>query len=254
LGNKAKPRWIKELCQKHRINFASIQEIKAESISLHTIKDLWGNQMIDHVVGSSVVFLGELNERRDLWDYLCTFIDRWEGDTVIMGDFNEVRSEHERSLIIGMPLQALKIAIKAWSKEANKRSDDRKINIQQNLSEVDKLIDQGKSNDETLLKRITLLNDLQELNNRNAMKISQKAKIRWSIEGDENSKYFHGIINKKRSQLAIRGTLANGEWISEPHIVKNELFTHFKKEFSPIQAHSICFDFTFPTRLSSDQV
>nr|GEX81061.1 RNA-directed DNA polymerase, eukaryota, nucleotide-binding alpha-beta plait domain protein [Tanacetum cinerariifolium] len=29
-------------------------------------------------------------------DYLCTFIDRWEGDTVIMGDFNEVCSEHER--------------------------------------------------------------------------------------------------------------------------------------------------------------
>nr|GEU50135.1 RNA-directed DNA polymerase, eukaryota [Tanacetum cinerariifolium] len=217
----------------------------------------------------------ELNERRDLWDYLRTFIDRWEGDTLIMGDFNEVCSEHERfgyaftwahksaskkskldrylisegvldlfphlsalcldrhlsdhrpillrktnydydpfpfwvfhslfategfnsflettwkSINIFEPnglirlkkkLQALKIAINAWSKEANKRSNDRKINIQQNLSEVDKLIDQGKSNDEILIKRITLHNDLQELNNRNAMEISQKAKIRWSIE------------------------------------------------------------------------
>nr|GEW53299.1 RNA-directed DNA polymerase, eukaryota [Tanacetum cinerariifolium] len=151
-------------------------------------------------------------------------------------------------------LQALKIAIKAWSKEANKRSYDRKINIQQNLLEVNKIIDQGKSNDEILIKRITLLKDLQELNNRNAMEISQKAKIRWSIEGDKNSKYFHGIMNKKRSQLAIRRTLANGEWISEPHIVKNEFFTHFKKQFLPIQASSICFDFTFPTPLSSDQV
>ncbi|GJZ63602.1 hypothetical protein Tco_0620023 [Tanacetum coccineum] len=136
--------------------------------------------------------------------------------------------------------------------------DGQKNNVRsifnQNRSEVDKLIDQGKSNDEILIKRITLLNDLQELNNRNAMEISQKAKIRWSIEGDENSKYFHGIMNKKRSQLAIRGTLANGEWISEPHRVKNEFFTHFKKQFSPIQAPSICFDFTFLTRLSSDQV
>nr|GEU76966.1 RNA-directed DNA polymerase, eukaryota [Tanacetum cinerariifolium]GEV82070.1 RNA-directed DNA polymerase, eukaryota [Tanacetum cinerariifolium] len=91
-------------------------------------------------------------------------------------------------------LQALKIAIKAWSKEANKRSNDRKINIQQNLSEVDKHIDQGKSNDAILIKRITFLNDLQDLNNRNAMEISQKAKIRWSIEGDENSKYFHDQV------------------------------------------------------------
>ncbi|GJV14197.1 hypothetical protein Tco_1359520 [Tanacetum coccineum] len=70
----------------------------------------------------------------------------------------------------------------------------------------------------------------------------------------KNSKYSMVVMNKKRSQLAIRGTLANGEWISEPHRVKNEFFTHFKKQFSPIQAPSICFDFTFPTRLSSDQV
>nr|GEZ75839.1 RNA-directed DNA polymerase, eukaryota [Tanacetum cinerariifolium] len=145
--------------------------------------------------------------------------------------------QNEKSLNIVEPngliwlkkkLQALKIAIKAWSKEANKRSNDRKINIQQNLLEVDKLIDQENSNDGILIKRITLLNDLQELNNRNAMEISQKAKIRW--------------------------TLANGEWISKPHSVKNEFFTHFKKQFSPIQAPSIYFYFTFPTRLSSYQV
>nr|GFB20859.1 RNA-directed DNA polymerase, eukaryota [Tanacetum cinerariifolium] len=213
----------------------------------------------------------ELNERHDLWDYLRTFIDRWEGDIVIMGDFNEVRLEHERfgstfnrqgaiafnnfissACLIDLPLegyaftwayksaskiskldrylisegetsydyglssfrffhswfaiegfnyfvettwkssnivepnglirlkkklQALKIAIKAWSKEANKRSNDRNVNIQQNLSEVDKLIDQEKSNDEILIKRIALLNDFQELNNKNVMDISQKAKI-----------------------------------------------------------------------------
>nr|GEW43091.1 RNA-directed DNA polymerase, eukaryota, reverse transcriptase zinc-binding domain protein [Tanacetum cinerariifolium] len=94
--------------------------------------------------------------------------------------YHPLTSPHRR--LLKKKLQALKIAIKAWSKEANKRSNDRKINIQQNLSEVDKLIDQGKSNDEILIKRITLINDLQELNNRNAMEISQKAKIQWSIE------------------------------------------------------------------------
>nr|GEX67867.1 RNA-directed DNA polymerase, eukaryota [Tanacetum cinerariifolium] len=189
LGNKAKRRWIKGLCQKHRITFAYIQETKAESISLHTIKDLWRNQMFVHVVGSSVGCSGailcmwnpnmfvkeqvstcdyfvalmgtwaptssklliisiyapqELNERRDLWDYLHTFIDRWEGNTVIMGDFNE------------------------------------------------------------------------ELNNRNAIEISQKT--------------------KSDGPLKVKKT---------PNIYM---------QFSHIQAPSICFDFTFPTRLSSYQV
>ncbi|GJW56265.1 RNA-directed DNA polymerase, eukaryota [Tanacetum coccineum] len=62
--------------------------------------------------------------------------------------------------------------------------------------------------------------------------MAQKAKIRWAIEGDENSKYFHGIINKKRSQLAIRSVLVDGEWIEDPFKVKNEFLHHFSNRFS----------------------
>nr|GEV73020.1 RNA-directed DNA polymerase, eukaryota [Tanacetum cinerariifolium] len=62
--------------------------------------------------------------------------------------------------------------------------------------------------------------------------MAQKAEIRWAIEGDENTKYFHGIINKKRSQLAIRGVLVNGDWIEEPSKVKDEFLNHFANPFS----------------------
>ncbi|GJW95740.1 RNA-directed DNA polymerase, eukaryota [Tanacetum coccineum] len=76
---------------------------------------------------------------------------------------------------------------------------------------------------------------------------------RWSLKVMK-TQIFHGIMNKKVIPNSALWDLANGEWISEPHKVKNEFFTHFKKQFLPIQAPSICFDFTFPTRLSSDQV
>ncbi|GKB34085.1 hypothetical protein Tco_0879027, partial [Tanacetum coccineum] len=113
-------------------------------------------------------------------------------------------------------LQALKIAIKVWSKEANKRSNDRKIKIQQNLSEVDKLIDQGKSNDEILNKRITLLNDLHDL-----------------IIGTP-----WRFLKKPKSDGPLK-----------------EMKTpNTSTQFSPIQTPSICFEFTFPNRLSTDQV
>ncbi|GJT47677.1 RNA-directed DNA polymerase, eukaryota [Tanacetum coccineum] len=316
----------------------------------------------------------ELSEKWDLWDYLHLLINIWDGETVLMGDFNEVRSERERfgsifnqqgaaafnnfissNSFIDPPLdgyaftwshksaskmskldrfllseglmelfphlsaicldknlsdhrpillretctdygptpfrffhswftmdgfdsfvertwkslnvaddnglirlkkklQLLKIAIKAWTKDAKMKSNEKKFNIQQNLLKLDKLIDQGRSNDEILRKRSMLLNDLHEINSKNASELSQKAKIRWSIEGDENSKYFHGIINKKRSQLAIRGVLVDGDWISEPSLVKSEFFKHFNKQFSPPQSSRICFDYDFPTRLSSDHV
>ncbi|GKE83826.1 RNA-directed DNA polymerase, eukaryota, partial [Tanacetum coccineum] len=38
----------------------------------------------------------ELSEKRELWGYLCSLIDRWDGETVVLGDFNEVRTEQER--------------------------------------------------------------------------------------------------------------------------------------------------------------
>ncbi|GJY02513.1 RNA-directed DNA polymerase, eukaryota [Tanacetum coccineum] len=56
--------------------------------------------------------------------------------------------------------------------------------------------------------------------------------FRWAIEGDENSKFFHGIINKKRSQLSIHGVLADGDWIVKPSLVKNEFLKHFATRFA----------------------
>ncbi|GKB23691.1 abscisic acid receptor PYL4-like protein [Tanacetum coccineum] len=42
------------------------------------------------------------------------------------------------------------------------------------------------------------------------------AKVRWAIEGDENSKYFHAIINKKRANLSVKGVMVDGDWIDDP--------------------------------------
>ncbi|GJY36621.1 RNA-directed DNA polymerase, eukaryota [Tanacetum coccineum] len=81
----------------------------------------------------------------------------------------------------------------------------------------------------------------------------QKAKIRWAVEGDENSKFFHGIVNKKRSSLSIRGILVDGEWVSDPVRVKEEFRLHFAKRFQEPAVNRSKISFQFPTRLNSDQ-
>nr|GEU87415.1 RNA-directed DNA polymerase, eukaryota [Tanacetum cinerariifolium] len=72
------------------------------------------------------------------------------------------------------------------------------------LGDIDKALDQGNVSDTVLLKRMELMCQLQDINMLEARESLQKSKIKWTIEGDENSKFFHGIINKKRSQLSIR--------------------------------------------------
>ncbi|GJZ29708.1 RNA-directed DNA polymerase, eukaryota [Tanacetum coccineum] len=78
------------------------------------------------------------------------------------------------------------------------------------------LLDQGGVNTESLNLQMYLMKYLNDLNDIEAMEVAQKPKVRWSIEGDENTKYFHGILNKKRSQLSIRGVLVDGEWVNDP--------------------------------------
>nr|GEZ19897.1 RNA-directed DNA polymerase, eukaryota [Tanacetum cinerariifolium] len=110
------------------------------------------------------------------------------------------------------------------------------------LDDRNRMLDQGGVSDDILLSRMDLMKQLQEIKSSDAHDFLQKAKIQWSIEGDENSKFFHGIINRKRANLAIRGVMADGEWVDDPSCVKEEFRSHFATRFqapSPITKDEI---------------
>ncbi|GKB19851.1 RNA-directed DNA polymerase, eukaryota [Tanacetum coccineum] len=75
-------------------------------------------------------------------------------------------------------------------------------------------------------------NELNDINFTDSLEGAQKSKVRWAIEGDENTKFFHGILNSKRSQLAIRGTLVDGKWIVDPLAVKIVFLKYFSTQFT----------------------
>ncbi|GJT60570.1 putative RNA-directed DNA polymerase, eukaryota, reverse transcriptase zinc-binding domain protein [Tanacetum coccineum] len=80
-----------------------------------------------------------------------------------------------------------------------------------------------------------------------------KAKVKWAIEGDENTSFFHGTLKKKRRQLAIRGILKNGESIEDPLNVKAEFLTHFSNRFQHSNGIPPSLDGDMPNLLSSRQ-
>ncbi|GKB29047.1 hypothetical protein Tco_0868448 [Tanacetum coccineum] len=81
----------------------------------------------------------------------------------------------------------------------------------------------------------------------------QKSKVKWAVEGDENSKFFHGIINKRRSQLAIREVFVDGIWRSDPVRIKNIFFDHFEARFKKPADHRFKLNFQFHKILLKDQ-
>nr|GEX95757.1 RNA-directed DNA polymerase, eukaryota, reverse transcriptase zinc-binding domain protein [Tanacetum cinerariifolium] len=103
--------------------------------------------------------------------------------------------------------------------------------FKKDLHDLEIVIDQGNATDDILYKRMEIIKDIQEAEKVDNLEAAQKAKIKWAIEGDENTKFYHGILNKKRNQLGIRGVLKDGMWIDNPVVVKKEFLEHFSTRF-----------------------
>nr|GFC08915.1 RNA-directed DNA polymerase, eukaryota [Tanacetum cinerariifolium] len=258
-----------------------------------------------------------------LWQYLVHVICGWNGDVIIMSDFNKVCIEAERfgstfnargaaafnsfistcglvevkdkkekahvlknslkkkladidfvldkgeatsdmledrldamnSLTKLEKMESIELAQKAkikWSIEGDENSKYLHGIINKKRNNL-AIRDKGEATSDMLEDRLDAMNSLTKLEKMESIELAQKAKIKWSIEGDENSKYLHGIINKKRNNLAIRGIIVDGVWIEDPSIVKNEFLSHFRNRFDSPCTDRLTLNMEFPNILSYEQ-
>nr|GEV41844.1 putative RNA-directed DNA polymerase, eukaryota, reverse transcriptase zinc-binding domain protein [Tanacetum cinerariifolium] len=122
-------------------------------------------------------------------------VQTWSNDGIVDGN---------GFILFKKKLQHLKKVIHVWN--ASRKSDTYtlKKDHQNRLSLIDSKIDQGCANEEDFMKRRGSLAILSDMDRLEAKDYAQKAKIKWAIEGDENTSFFHGSLKKKRLQLAIR--------------------------------------------------
>nr|GFA28145.1 RNA-directed DNA polymerase, eukaryota [Tanacetum cinerariifolium] len=80
------------------------------------------------------------------------------------------------------------------------------------------------------------------------------SKVKWAVEGDENLGFFHGILNKKRSILNVRGVMVDGIWVDNPHAVKKEFYDHFKQRFCQPGPKGASIQIEFPNRILEEEL
>jgi len=51
------------------------------------------------------------------------------------------------------------------------------------------------------------------------------------VDGDENSRFFHGFVNNRNKKNHLHGLTINGTWTGEPNEVKQEAFNFFSQKF-----------------------
>nr|GEZ73558.1 putative RNA-directed DNA polymerase, eukaryota, reverse transcriptase zinc-binding domain protein [Tanacetum cinerariifolium] len=265
------------------------------------VKQCWGNLVFNHVyseaVGKSrgILCVWDPNSfsknNSTVYDYFVIVRGKWNGDVIIMGDFNEVRcgchftwcyksaskmSKLDRFLVSESVISSCPnisgISLDRYI------SDHRPILLKDNrydysptpfrffhhwrkdqtqlkkiLEKMDSVIDSGKGNDVLIKSRLDTIHQIQNLDRIDALEIAQKAKIKWAIDGDENSGFYHGIINKRRSIQSIRGVMVEGMWIDEHVKVKKEFFDHFANRFCKPDKPTVSINVEFPNQIDPDQ-
>lgn len=108
-----------------------------------------------------------------------------------------------------MDLRNHKLVVERLDHEAEKR----------NLTEVE--LEQRRDN----FKKVV------EIEKFKALDIKQKSRIKWAVDVDENTIFFHGYVNSNNRKNGIDGIMINGNWCTDLSLIKMEAFNFFAEKF-----------------------
>ncbi|GJW80269.1 putative RNA-directed DNA polymerase, eukaryota, reverse transcriptase zinc-binding domain protein [Tanacetum coccineum] len=125
----------------------------------------------------------------------------------------------------------LKAKIRQWNNNKKTMKRNRKAAALEELSFIEKKIDEGSASPSDTENRLNLLHELEIIDKFASMDLIQKARVKWDIERDENTKFFHGLINQKRQNQMINDIMVDGNWITDLSLIKDAFFQFYKVKF-----------------------
>lgn len=136
-----------------------------------------------------------------------------------------------RITYLAAKLKHLKEQIKKWRRDETLKENQEMILIKEMVTRLEKEAGFRSLTKEEPNTRSNGLQKILELEKRALLDLKHKSKIRWTIDGDENTKFFHGYINSKNRRSRIYGLSINGRWSSDADEIKAEAFRFFKEKF-----------------------
>lgn len=170
----------------------------------------------------------------------------------IMDRWRNFKVEGWSGFVIKENFKKLKEEVKVWNRDVFGSLDVKIENIREEIRRLDVLDDTFGLKDSEVIERNQNSAELfLNLSCRNSLN-AQKAWIRWNLEGDLNSSFFHRVINKKRKKNELVGLFLDGVWCDEVEEVKKGVFEFFKKHFQKEEIRRPSLDKDFFTRRISE--
>ncbi|XP_022024330.1 uncharacterized protein LOC110924645 [Helianthus annuus] len=128
-------------------------------------------------------------------------------------------------------LKAVKEELKKWRK--NKKEEEERVILEakNKLEHLDEIAENRQLTEEEIKTWQSCKSKIKECQEVMALDMQQKARLRWVELGDENTNFFHSIVNNHIARNRIAGLWIEGVWVSDPIQIKAQFLLAFKEKF-----------------------
>ncbi|KAJ9561016.1 LOW QUALITY PROTEIN: hypothetical protein OSB04_006176 [Centaurea solstitialis] len=159
------------------------------------------------------------------WIHEANFSD------LILNSWHEVNPNSSLSptVIFMLKLKKAKSNIKNWRSDSKKTKYRDLADLKGKMEDID-LKDEniGISPMEIRQRQETLIQS-NVIERANKLDLEQRTT---TIDGEEISRFFHGIINRNRRSNFSHGLSINGSWVIDPHTITQAAYNFFANKFS----------------------
>lgn len=126
--------------------------------------------------------------------------------------------------------QFLKNELKKWKARDHPKVMEELLKLKHSLHDLDIVAESKSLTESEIVERRLGFQRITELEKLAVLDLKQKARLRWTVDGDENTRFFHGYVNNKKSKNYIHDLIINGSWNTNVAAIKREVFSFYKKK------------------------
>ncbi|XP_071741317.1 uncharacterized protein [Rutidosis leptorrhynchoides] len=182
----------------------------------------------------------EQNKEVSLVAIFDSWFDRPDFDDTVKLAWDLISVDSDLDIVAKFRL--LKGHLKNWIHNTRSNEAKRLKEITGKIEDLDIIIDSGFASNIEVDTRNSLESEKNELLKISDLDSLQKARVKWDVEGDENSIFFHSSLKRTRRIQHIQGLLVDGVWLDDPNVIKETFFDHFKAKFDLHEPDLFCDD------------
>jgi hypothetical protein len=116
--------------------------------------------------------------------------------------------------------------------EVFRDTEKRKKELEEELGELDRIVDNRKLTVEEIIKRDECSHNLERTFFHEEVSWRQKSKALWLKEGNRNTRYFHKVANSHRRNNTVAGMMVDGNRTKDPAVITNHILHFYKTLYS----------------------